>query len=361
MKRSPYLAIFILVLIAALGLALLFLIGLPSLQNHLTSTFGPPAPNLDFFDQLTLSFRLLQYRDNLTTPANPHADETPFHVDLGESPTSISQRLQEQSLIQNASAFRIYLIYSGIDTQIQAGDYDFSPTSSPIEIAAALMDPNPTAATLVILAGWRLEEIGASLPTSGLAIDPETFITVGKNAEGHLLPCAYSIPRTTTAAALLQILQASFDQAVSDEMQAGFEQQGLSLTEAVILASIVERESVVVDEMPQISSVFLNRLGDGIKLDADPTVQYAIGYNQSQETWWTNPISATDLQYDSPYNTYIYPGLPPSPICNPSINALQAVAFPAQTPYYYFRSACDNSGRHTFAETFEEHVGNECP
>jgi UPF0755 protein len=98
-----------------------------------------------------------------------------------------------------------------------------------------------------------------------------------------------------------------------------------------------------------------------MKLDSDPTVQYALGYNTAAATWWTNPLSASDLQFDSPYNTYLYPGLPPGPICNPGLSALNAVAYPAQTPYYYFRAACDGSGRHAFAQTYEEHLRNACP
>jgi UPF0755 protein len=117
---------------------------------------------------------------------------------------------------------------------------------------------------------------------------------------------------------------------------------------------------VVEDEMPLIASVFYNRLAVGWKLESDPTVQYALGYNEAQGTWWTNPLSAADLQVDSPY-TYVYSGLPPGPIANPGLAALKAVAFPAQTPYYYFRAACDGSGRHLFAETFDEHLGNACP
>jgi UPF0755 protein len=107
--------------------------------------------------------------------------------------------------------------------------------------------------------------------------------------------------------------------------------------------------------------VFYNRLASGSRLASDPTVQYALGYNQNQGTWWTNPLSLQDLQVDSLYNTYIYNGLPPAPISNPGLAALRAVAFPAQTPYFYFRAACDGSGRHLFAQTYEEHVANECP
>jgi UPF0755 protein len=144
-------------------------------------------------------------------------------------------------------------------------------------------------------------------------------------------------------------------------MLTGIQKQGLTIFEAVSVASIVERESVLSEEMPLIASVFLNRLAIGMPLEADSTVQYAIGYNQAQETWWTNPLSAGDLQFDSPYNTYLYPGLSPGPIANPDARALRAVAFPAQTPYFFFRAVCDDSGRHDFSETFEEHLNKACP
>ncbi len=98
-----------------------------------------------------------------------------------------------------------------------------------------------------------------------------------------------------------------------------------------------------------------------MRLDADPTVQYAVGYQPERGGWWVNPITRADLEFDSRYNTYLYAGLPPGPICNPSLSALQAVAFPAQSPYYYFRARCDQSGLHLFAVTYEEHVQNACP
>jgi UPF0755 protein len=153
----------------------------------------------------------------------------------------------------------------------------------------------------------------------------------------------------------------NFESQVTNELRNGFTNQGLDLCRAITLASIVQREAVLAEEMPLIASVFYNRLNSSDVLASDPTVQYALGYNQGQATWWTNPLSLHDLQVDSPYNTYIYAGLPPGPISNPGLEAIQAVAYPAQTSYYYFRSACDGSGHHLFAETFEEHVGNECP
>jgi len=110
-----------------------------------------------------------------------------------------------------------------------------------------------------------------------------------------------------------------------------------------------------------IASVFYNRLRASMKLDSDPTVQYALGYNDEKGTWWTNPLSLDDLKANSPFNTYLYPGLPPGPIANPSLEALKAVVFPAESPYFYFRAACDNSGTHVFSVSFEEHVNNACP
>ncbi|MCL4733236.1 endolytic transglycosylase MltG, partial [Patescibacteria group bacterium] len=102
----------------------------------------------------------------------------------------------------------------------------------------------------------------------------------------------------------------------------------------------------------------VNRLRSGWKLDSDPTVQYALG---TEGNWWPNPLSAFDLQFDSPYNTYLYAGLPPAPICNPSMDALRAVAQPAVSDYYFVRAKCDGSGLHNFSVTLEGHIQNECP
>ena len=124
---------------------------------------------------------------------------------------------------------------------------------------------------------------------------------------------------------------------------------------------MVAREAVHEEEQPLIASVYLNRVKIGMKLDADPTVQYAIGYNLLQQRWWTNLLSLLDLQVNSVYNTYRYDGLPPSPIANPSLGALRAVAVPAETNYLFFRAKCDSSGYHVFAETFDEHLQNACP
>jgi UPF0755 protein len=248
---------------------------------------------------------------------------------------------------------------------------------SAIEIAQALQDATPKQVIFTILEGWRIDEAAAALPTSGLEFSSEAFqsaslfhppdidflyeIPAEVNLEGFLFPGMYEVPREITAPALIRLMLERFAVNLTPELQGGFANQELTLYQAVILGSIVQREAVDDGEMPLIASVFLNRLSAGMNLSSDPTVQYAIGYNETQSTWWTNPLSAVDLIIDSPYNTYLYPGLPPTPIANPGSLALRAVAFPAQTSYYYFRALCDDSRRHAFAETYDEHLRNACP
>jgi len=360
MKRnSCFLLIFVL-LCALTVLGLWYLNGIPARTE---AAFGPASPNLDYSQKLILSWRLLQAESKLTSPVDSFGSEAPFQIRLGESLTSVANRLEAAGIILDAQAFRDFLIYAGLDTQIQAGEYTLSPSTSAIHIAYTLLDATPTEVPFAVLAGWRLEEVAESLPNSGLSLSPEIFLkeVQSRNLEGRLLPGIYTVPRTITTQALLEVLTTAFEVAVTSEMKAGFKKQGLSVDDAVRLASIVEREAVVDNERPFIASVFLNRLAVGMKLEADPTVQYALGYNSTQATWWTNPLSTIDLQVDSPFNTYVYSGLPPGAICNPSIESLRAVALPAQTPYFYFRASCDASGLHNFSETFEDHVENACP
>lgn len=369
MTRAFILFIIILAVLCLLSIGVL--VGIPALASH---QYGPPSPALSALDQLEFSARLLWYGGQLTHPLDPNGSEQQFMIEPGESVPSIAIRLEEVGLIRSAAAFRAYLIYTGLDTSIQSGIYTLSPSISTIDIAQELQDATPEQITFVILPGWRMEEIAASLLTSGLAISPEEFLATASSphpsldflpatasTEGFLYPDTYILPRETTADQLAQEFLRNFSLHLTVDLRDGFARQGLDVYQAVTLASIVQREAVVPEEQPQIASVFINRLNLGMKLDSDPTVQYALGYNYAQETWWTNPLSAIDLQIDSPYNSYLYAGLPPGPISNPNITALRAVAFPAVTPYYYFRARCDGSGLHDFAITFEEHLQNGCP
>ncbi len=336
--------------------------------------YGAPGASLSLPQRIQYSALLLWNEGLLTRPLDTNGAEQNFTVETGETVNSIAGRLEVTGIIHNADAFRAYLIYSGWDTTIQAGEYKLSAAMSAIEIARELQDATPEDVTFVILPGWRMEEIAASLPTSGLAISPEEFLTAARTprpdfdflagattTEGFLFPDSYIVPRGVTVDDFVNGLIRNFAFRLAPDIENGFEKQGLTVYQAVTLASLVEREAVQDDEKPMIASVYLNRYKINMKLDADPTVQYALGYSFIQQSWWTSPLTLIDLQVNSPYNTYINAGLPPTPIANPSLDALQAIAAPAETNYLYFRAKCDGSGFHEFSETFDEHLANACP
>jgi UPF0755 protein len=346
------------------------------IPREMTAQFGPVSPALSFSQQLAYSVRLYLNQPDLLNPVNAGGAPEQFDVGIGESVTSVSARLEQAGLIPDAELFRDYLVYAGYDTSLQAGTYQLSPAMSALQIARALQDSTPTEVKFVILPGWRAEEIAAALPTSGLSISQEEFLQLVRNPpadlkpagapdvavlEGFLMPGEYQVKRDVSAHDLAAMFIDRFTQSISPDLLTAYSNRGLSLDQAVTLASMVQREAMVQDEQPVIASVFYNRLGQGMKLDSDPTVQYALGFDESNNTWWKNPLSQENLQIDSRYNTYIYPGLPPSAICNPGIEALQAVANPTETGYFYFRAKCDGSGRHVFSATYEEHLENACP
>lgn len=365
--RKLLLIAFLLLILACLFATLI------TIPAQVERIYGQPAEWLSLAQRVQYSAQLLWYDGLLTRPRDANGAELPFTIQPGESVNSVAVNLEAMGFIRDADAFRAYLIYSGLDTSIQAGEYKLSAAMSAIEIAHELQDATSAEVRFIVLPGWRMEELAASLSTSGLPITPEAFFNAvydppqgfdflagASSAEGFLFPDSYIFPRTMTADELVGELVRHFALRLSRDLELAYQNQGLTVYQAVILASIVQREAVRVEEAPQIASVYLNRLNIGMKLEADPTVQYAVGYNSIQNTWWTNPLSRADLQFDSPFNTYIYTGLPPTPISNPGMDALNAVAYPAQTPYYFFRAKCDGSGFHNFAETFEEHLNNGC-
>jgi UPF0755 protein len=373
-KRFGNIVIFIFfLLLVVLGCLVIWLSS--QLPQYVSEKFGPPADSLSYKDQLFISLQLLLNESALETPLVDLQAPQSFTVHLGESVQEIAYRLQAEGFIQNIDAFSHYLMYSGLDTSIQAGDFVIENGMTAVDIARQFQDATPREASLIILPGWRMEEIAGSLPSTGLGISSEAFIAFGKNPaaemlpgkwqevenlEGYLFPGTYRVSREISIQELIWQILNDFDAQVSQKLEGVFLSSGISLEDAIIIASIVEREAVLDEEKPIIASVFLNRIRMGMRLESDPTIQYALGFQPDQATWWKNPLSSSDLTFDSPYNTYLVNGLPPTPICNPGLVSINAVAYPAQTDYYYFRAACDGSGRHNFAKTYEEHVANGC-
>ena len=338
--------------------------------------FGQPSPNLSLTQRIIYPIELFVNRDVLLSPLNSIGVEQNFRIEQGESIAMVCIRLEKERLISDAELMRMYLVYTGMDRTLQSGQFSLSSAMSPVQISAELLDATPKDAVVSILPGWRIEEVAVNVAGSGLSISAEAFIDVAyaptpalvavlpvdnlATLEGFLFPGTYVLPRESGLEALLTMILSKFSSQIDTTLMDGFQRQGFTLTEAVNLASIVEKEAIVPDEKPLIASVFLNRLTIGMRLETDPTVQYALGFNDELQTWWKSPLLIMDLSVDSPFNTYQNYGLPPGPISNPDLASLRAIAFPAETPYYYFRAACDGSGRHNFAITFEEHLNNSC-
>ncbi|MFC1960217.1 endolytic transglycosylase MltG [Chloroflexota bacterium] len=302
-----------------------------------------------------------------------------FVVNPGDSAATIGQNLVQSNLITDADLFRNYARYHGLDAQLEAGTYFLSPAQTIPTIAQTLTDSSTASVTVQILEGWRREEIAAAIdatphlqfsgaaflqatgPGAVIPADFATYVTLppGASLEGFLYPDTYFVPPAASATEFRDTLLATFLTRVVPALPTA-PTTGLNLYETVTLASIVDREAVHAEEQPQIASVYLNRINDGMKLDADPTVQYGIGYQNG--SWWPSITQDDYTTAQSPYNTYLNPGLPPGPIANPSLTAIQAAAIPADTPYYYFRADCTGTGYHVFALTFDEHVANgNCP
>lgn len=339
-------------------------------------------PSLNPAEATFLSAYLSTNQDALNTPVSNNATPVVFVVNPGETASQIAANLSSLGLIGDQTLFRNYMRYYGLDTQIEAGSYQIVRNMTIPQIAVTLTEANAPEVTLRITEGWRREQIASwidqqtDIPFSGaefllatgagIAPPPETSlageIPPGATLEGFLFPDTYRIAIDGTAADLVKRLLVQFDEQVTPQMRADAAVRGMTLRQVVIVASIVEREAVLDEERPMIASVYLNRLREGVKLEADPTVQYAMGYQASTGQWWNLNLTVDDYHtVDSPYNTYLYPGLPPGPISNPGISSIMAVIYPADTPYFFFRAACDGSGRHNFAQDYEEHVQNACP
>ncbi len=347
-----------------------------TITSEVKNNYGDSNSSMDLYNTILYSGKLYFSNGSLLKNQNDLNENLFFEILPGESVGQISYRLRMNNLIKDSELFTDYLIYKGYDKKVQSGFFRIEPGMNGIEIAEKITSPIPDKVRFIILPGWRLEEIASILPRSGLMVPPDDFLQFSQNPspewlpqdlksitslEGYLLPGEYLLDREITTIDFILTFVNAFVVNLDEELVEAFNQKGLTITQALFIASMVEREAVKVDEMPLIASVYLNRNSIGMKFDSDPTVQYAVGYNLEQATWWTNPLSLNDLQYDSPFNTYLYSGFPPHPICNPSLNAIKAVAFAENTPYYYFRAKCDGSGYHNFTDSYEEHLLNGCP
>lgn len=280
-------------------------------------------------------------------------DSKIFVVEIGEGSKSIINKLWQENLIRNKLTFYGILLQLNIRDQIQAGDYRLSPSMSAYEIAKEL-----THGTLdrwiTIIEGWRKEEIADKVAAE---FKIPAIEIINNSNEGYLFPDTYLIPKDATSGALIEILENNFKNKFNDQLKLKISKLGLTELEAITLASIVEREARFEQDRVEVASILLKRLNEGIPLQADATVQYALGYQADQKSWWKRSLTFEDLRINSIYNTYVNPGLPPAPISNPGLSSLKAVAnAKPKTPYLFYVS--DINGKLHYARTLQEHNNN---
>jgi len=363
--------VLVILLVALIGT----LIGAPAIA---AGSFGPADRSLNPILRAHYAITLLRAKDELLTGAQDSNFPRKFRIEPDESVEALCRRLEDEAYTSSGSLFCTYLVYSGLDRKIQSGTFTLKPELNSIEIAHTITNPEARDIAFYIYPGWRLEEIAASIDLSGFEFSGEEFLAytfappdsiraqlqlpVQVSLEGYLYPGEYSFEPHIDLESTIEVFLSNFRAHMqSPELLEGISAQQLTFHEALTLASIIERETRADEEKATIASVFYNRLAEGMRLQTDPTVQYALGFDEIEQTWWKTQLTEADMQVDSLYNTYLYAGLPPGPISNPSLASLEAVAFPAQTPYFYFRAKCDGSGTHAFSVTYEEHLNNACP
>lgn len=282
----------------------------------------------------------------------------------GSGPSSIGRRLVEAGVIRDLTSFRFAVWVSRQGRRLQAGEYRFDRPVTAREVVDKVARGEVYVLPVTFREGLSVKQMAALFESKGFG-PADAFVRASKNAnlvreldpdaqdlEGYLFPDTYSLPRKATADQLVSRMVASFEKALTPDIRQQAAARGLGLRQLVTLASIVEKETGNPTERPLVAAVYANRLKMGMGLQCDPTVIYAL----ERAGRYNGNLTREDLQFNSPYNTYRYAGLPPGPIASPGRASLAAAAAPADVPYIYFVSR--NDGSHAFATTLEEHNRN---
>ena len=282
-------------------------------------------------------------------------------VPMGASMRIAADSLETAGVIGSARAFRLYAKLTGRDRSIKAGTYLLDRGASWNEIIKALVEGRGIVLTVTIPEGWDLNTIipavADTMKVSAASLDSATRDTAlihrldvpTPTLEGYLFPETYLIPEGSDALPIVRRLVSEFERRWKPEWNDQLKKLGMTRHQVVTLASIIEKEARVATERPTISAVYHNRLKRGMLLQADPTIQYALGKHTAR-------VLYRDLEVKSPYNTYKNVGLPPGPICNPGKASVDAALQPARTSYLYYVAQPD--GSHLFSSTYAEHKAN---
>lgn len=294
-------------------------------------------------------------------PRNIISPNTVFEIKKGSSASWIAQQLKKENIIKNKWPFLFaYKVFFTKENLI-AGEYEFNPPISVKEVLKKIIKGEIKLHPITIPEGLNIWET-AELLSQKYSVDNKKVLynaqntqlissmdSEAQNLEGYLFPETYHIPKNTSEEELIENMVSQFKKTFNPQWRERTREMGMNIREVVTLASLIEEETSVPEEKSLVSSVFHNRLKLGMKLDCDPTIIYAL----KKKDEYQGRLRNKDLKLDSPYNTYLYKGLPPSPISNPGKESLKAALFPSKTDYLYFVSK--NDGTHKFSSTFKEH------
>lgn len=302
-------------------------------------------------------FTYLYYNLALDRPAQNDREKV-FKIDRGEGVSAISSRLYAENLINSRALFDTYIVISGQQADLQAGVYTITAGYS-VRQLVELFSRGTNDLRVTFLEGWRVEEIAQAAEDKFEQIDYEDFVKRAKVDEGRLFPDTYEFNMESDEGTIIEAMKANFVTRTETVLTLeALAKAGLSADQVVTIASIVEREVNTEADRKVVAGILLKRFREDRKLDADATVQYAVAPRgtEDERIWWPKNITGQDLASESPYNTRKVTGLPPTPICNPGLDAIKAVLDPTETDYYYYLT--DSAGVTRYAATLEAHNQN---
>ena len=305
------------------------------------------------------------FTERLSLPHRGYVSSEVFvDVQSGDSSQVIAKRLADAGVVRDDLTFRLAVWQLGLDRSLQAGEYHFDRSMSALQVADKISRGRVYLRSITFPEGLTIEEMAAVFHNQ-LFGSSDDFLaaaqrvelvadldTSARNLEGYLFPETYALPRDATAEDLVEVMVLQFRQVFTDALRAEARLRELTIREVVTLASLIQKETGRVDEHALVSAVYTNRLRIGMPLQCDPTVIYGL----QLDGLYDGNLTRKNLRHDSPYNTYVYGGLPPGPIAAPGQQALEAVFKPADVSYLYFVSR--NDGTHEFADTLREHNRN---
>jgi len=314
-------------------------------------------------------FSLFFYSYQINYPLAKEGKEVSFTIKSGQSPQKIAESLEEQKIIKSSFWLRYYLKTNDLASKVIAGTFSLSPDMSISQIAKKIttLDTISDEDKIFWRPGLNASKIGEYLEDKGFCSQKEWLRLINNynasnydflkdkpklnNLEGYLFPDTHDVYKNASCNDILIKVLNNFDRKFSKEMREDVKSQGKSIFEIITMASIIEKEVTSIEDMKIVSGLFWNRIKNKQALESCATLAYILGENKAQ-------YSLEDTQISSPYNTYRNRGLPPGPITNPGLNAIQAAIYPTYTDYNYFLSD-PKTGNTIWSKTFEEHKQNK--